>query len=252
MLIALDVRNGEVSVGFHADGNWAGVYRFGCGRAADEYALLLESAAAKAHALPDSAWISSVVPALSPVLTSALRSAFGLDALIIGPGVRTGVRIRTDNPSEVGSDLVCQAAAARARKALPCITVDFGSVLSFAAIDAEGDLLGAAMVPGPMEAMRSLKDRAAQLPEVRLELPDRAIGRNTAQAMRSGIMLGYQGLVDRLLDRMRGELGGVASILCSGDEVGMHLLIAQHAVTWVPHLALEGLALIALRNREPS
>lgn len=248
MLLALDARNGETQVGFRAEGAWAGVYRFGTGRGSDEYAFLLESAAAKSGAKPNAAWISSVAPAFTPVLKEAIRSAFGLEALVVGPGLRTGVRIRTDNPGEVGSDLVCMAAAAKLLAPGPCVVVDFGAVLSFSAVDAQGDLLGAALAPGPGEAVRALKEGAAQLPEVRLQAPERAIGRNTVQSMRSGIFLGYQGLVDRLVERMRDELGAMATVLGTGDELGMELLSGQEACTWVPNLALEGLCVIAGRN----
>ena len=270
MLLALDARNGAVNAGFRAGGRWLSIMRFGADRSADEYAFLLEAAASRARqsaevAAPGggadpgggdarrvtAAWISSVVPALTPALAAAVAIAFGLEARVVGPGVRTGVKIRTDNPAEVGSDLVCAAAAAWTIAGGACVAVDFGAALTAIAVNERGELLGAAIAPGPAAAAAALRASAVQLPEVRLEAPDRAIGRNTVQAVRSGIVLGYGGLVSRLVELMRVELGGTAALLGSGDQIGRDILAGMDALGFQPDLALDGLALIAERN-DPS
>jgi len=264
VLLALDARNGAVNAGFRAGGRWLSIMRFGADRSADEYAFLLEAAASRAcssadGAAPDgddagrvtAAWISSVVPALTPALAAAVDLAFGLEARVVGPGVRTGVKIRTDNPTEVGSDLVCAAAAAWTLAGGACVAVDFGAALTAIAVNERGELLGAAIAPGPAAAAAALRASAVQLPEVRLEAPDRAIGRNTVQAVRSGIVLGYGGLVSRLVELMRVELGGTAALLGSGDQIGRDILAGMDALGFQPDLALDGLALIAERN-DPS
>lgn len=258
MLAALDARNGGLCLGFRSGDAWLPLARFGPDRSADEYAFLFEAAYLRAtrvagagsapEAAPDRAWLSSVVPALTPRLVEAIRLAFGLDARVVGPGVKTGVKIRTDQPAEVGSDLVCQAAAAYELVGGACVVADFGVALTLAAVNEGGELLGASIAPGLQTAAWALRRSAAQLPQVRLEEPSRAIGRNSAEAVRSGILLGYRGLVSALVAGMRAELGGEAVLVGSGDELGRGILAALGCTRFAADLALDGIAVIAARN----
>jgi len=270
VLLAIDARNREVAVGLREGGLWRAVRRFGAyhDRSADEYAHLLALVASEARgegaspfsALPgivDSAWISCVVPALTRKLTLAARTAFGVEATVVGPGVKSGVRIRTDNPSEVGSDLVCAAAAAHRLAEGACVIVDFGTVLTVSGIDSAGDFLGAAIAPGLESAAHALHAAAAQLPEVRLEIPRRALGKNTSQSVQAGVVLGYAGLVDRLVALMRSEIaaadagarGKPIPVVGTGDAIGEEMLAAGEApLRFVPDLVLEGIALVAERT----
>lgn len=256
MLAALDARNGGLCLGFRSGDAWLPMARFGPDRSADEYAFLFEAAYGRAMraagagsgSAPDKAWLSSVVPALTPALVEAFRLAFGLDARVVGPGVKTGVKIRTDQPSEVGSDLVCQAAAAYELVGGACVVVDFGVALTLAAVNESGELLGASIAPGLQTAAWALRRSAAQLPQVRLEEPTRVIGRNSAEALRSGILLGYRGLVSALVAGMRAELGGQAALVGSGDELGRGILAALGCERFAPDLTLDGIAAIAARN----
>jgi len=276
MLLAIDARNREVAIGLRDGSGWKAVRRFGaeCERSADEYAQLMCLVAAEASGtaaapftaqagIVGEAWISSVVPALTRALAKAVLNAFGVEASIVGPGVRTGVRIRTDNPSEVGSDIVCAAAAAREIAGGACVVVDFGTAITVSAVDGAGDLLGVAIAPGIASAASALRSSTAQIPEVRLEMPRRAIGKNTAQAVQAGILLGYSGLVDRLIGLQRGELSQAAregakegraapaeapAVIGTGDEAGEAIMEACGFDRFVPDLVLEGLALIASRS----
>jgi type III pantothenate kinase len=252
VLLALDARNGGITVGFKRAGAWLPLARLGSERTADEYAFLFEAALLRAGggqgATVRSAWLSSVVPALSPRLTEGVRLAFGIDTQQLGPGVKTGVKIRTDQPSELGSDLVCQAVAAYALVQSACIVADFGAALTFIALNGAGELLGAAIAPGLDTAALALRGSAAQLPQVRLEPPERAIGRNSAAAVRSGIVIGYRGLADAVISGMKAELAEDAELIGTGDELGRRLLEGLGCRRFVPDLALEGLALIAQRN----
>ena len=169
------------------------------------------------------------MPAFTPRLVEAVASAFGVEALVVGPGVRTGVKIRTDQPSELGADLVCAAAAAFELLRGPCIVVDFGLTLTFSAVNASGEFLGVAIAPGIAAAAEALRASAAQLPEVRLDFPQNAIGRSTTSAIQSGILLGYEGLVQALVRRISEELladaGGSPSgigteVIGCGDPMG--------------------------------
>jgi type III pantothenate kinase len=275
VLLALDARSHAISIGFFegdagalaGKGSWLPRRRLGVisGRSADEYALLLRAFAKEAGsgAGVDEAWMSCVAPALGRELGRAVVSAFGLPCFLVGPGVRTGVKIRTDVPSEVGSDLVCSAAAARDIVGGPCVIVDFAAALAFSAIGRSGDFLGAAIAPGIGTAAESLRGAAALLPEVALALsqagreddPAPAIGKSTAQAVRSGIGIGYAGLVERIVRRQREELAALGeadspeavAVIGTGDEEGRALFASLALGRFVPDLVLEGLALIAAR-----
>jgi type III pantothenate kinase len=261
VLLAIDARNHVITVGLKGGGGWLAIRRLGSApdRTADEYALLLSAVRAAAPASEmavDSAWISSVVPGLTPRLVEAVESAFGIQASVIGPGVKTGVKIRTDLPSEVGSDLVCVAAAARELVKGACVVVDFGTAIAFSAINTTGEFVGAAIAPGIETARSSLRSTAAQIPDVRLEMPRCAIGRNTTAAVQAGILLGYSGLVSRLVGLMREELGSLVGgsggadsvdVIGTGDPIGRGILQSCGFPRFVVDLALDGVALIASR-----
>ncbi len=253
MLLVLDARNSGIVAGFRDGDAWSAIVRLGTDRSADELGILLEASARRAGFGAElglsEAWISSVVPALTPRIVSAISSTFGIEASVVGPGIKTGLKIRTDTPSELGSDIVCSAVAATAAHAGACIVVDFGAALVLSAIDQAGELLGASIAPGLETAARSLRASAAQIPEVRLDQPRRAIGRNTAQALQSGILLGYGGLVRRLVELMMAELGSPATVIGTGDETGRMVMAEAGFKLFMPNLALDGLVHIADRNR---
>ena len=264
MLLALDARNSGIVAGFRDGDGWKSIVRLGVDRSADEIGILLEAAAARAGVGPttasvDEAWLSCVVPALTSRLVHAVREAFGIDASTVGPGTRTGLKIRTDNPSELGSDIVCSCVAARCVAAREItsreaespavIVVDFEAALVVSAVNADGELLGVSIAPGLETAARSLRASAAQIPEIRLDVPRRAIGKNTAQSLQSGIVLGYGGLVSRLVELMSAEMGGSALVIGTGDETGRTVLESAGYDRFVPNLALDGLSILAERDR---
>lgn len=271
MLLAIDARNLAVTIGFREEGRWLSRRRLGAvaGRSADEYALLLTSISSEARArargagVVEAVWMSSVAPSLARELGRAVALAFDLPCSIVGPGVRTGVRIRTEVPSEVGADLICAAAAARDLVRGPCIVVDFDAAIAFSAIGKGGDFLGAAIAPGLGTATQALRASAALLPEAPLSGRDAeegpAIGKNTAQAMLAGMRIGYVGLVDRILRRQAEELvaSGEADseeaveVIGTGDEEGAELLATLGRGRFVPELVLEGIAIIAARAAVP-
>jgi len=251
-LLALDVRNSGILAGFRDGGAWSAVVRLGVDRSADELGILLEACARRAgfgaELGIDEAWVSSVVPAMTPRVVAALDSAFGVEASVVGPGTKTGLKIRTDTPSELGSDIVCAAVAARTMTPGAAIVVDFGAAIVLSAMNSAGELLGAAIAPGIETAARSLRLSTAQIPDVRLDEPRRAIGRNTAQSLQSGILFGYGGLVRRLAEMMADEMGEAPEVIGTGDEAGRAVMAGVGYGVFEPYLALDGLALIAERN----
>ncbi len=264
MLLALDVRNDGIVAGFHSGEGWTTILRLGADRSADELGIMLEACARRGGLEPVSAfgeaWISSVVPALTPRVSEAVESIFGLTASVVGPGTRTGLKIRTDTPSELGSDIVCAAVAARdvaardvaardVAERSASIIVDFGSALVLTAVNSSDELLGVSIAPGLDTAARSLRSSTAQIHQVRLDAPGRAIGRNTAQSIQSGILLGYRGLIRALVESMTEEMGEPAMVTGTGDESGRAVMEGAGYPNFVRYLALDGLAVIADKNR---
>jgi type III pantothenate kinase len=177
-----------------------------------------------------------------------LREVTGATPLVVGPGVRTGIRIRTDNPAEVGADLVANAVAAYHRFASNCVVVDFGTALTFTAVAEPGDLLGVAIAPGLHAAASALSTKTAQLPQVQMTEPPAAIGHNTVHSIQSGLIYGYVGLVESLIDRMSAELGGEAEAIATGGLARVITPLTDRFGAVEPWLTLDGLRLIALRN----
>jgi type III pantothenate kinase len=177
-----------------------------------------------------------------------LTDQVGRTPLIVGPGVRTGIRIRTDNPTEVGADLVANAVAAYARLQTNCVVVDFGTALTFTAVAVPGDLLGVAIAPGLNSAAGALASNTAQLPYVQLVPPPAAIGRNTVNSIQSGVVFGYIGLVSALVSRIQAELGGEAQAIATGGQAQVIAPLTNQFAAIEPWLTLDGLRIIVERN----
>ncbi len=249
MYLAVDARNNVVSLGIWDNESWLQVVHLSPDRTSDEYALLFRSIVSQSSKDKiESACIASVVPILTPRLAQAIEAVFGIEALLVGPGIKTGLKIRTDNPGELGADLVCTALAARKRADGACIVVDCGAAITFSAINAQGEFLGVAIAPGLETASKALRSATAQLPEVRLIAPKTVIGKNTAHAMQAGLVCGFRGLVSDLLHRMQEELGGTAKIIVCGEAYGQTLLASLGHTAYVPELVLEGIIMILKSN----
>lgn len=251
MLLAVDIGNTEIGFGLW-DGGWRARFRVRTvvGKTPDEYDVLLRALLSRDGVEPgclSRAVVGSVVPPLTQVFRELLGGWLGREPLLVGPGVRTGLPLRVDHPSEVGADLVAGAVAAQAKLGAPCIVVDFGTATTFACVDREGALRGGAIAPGLAVSAEALKERTALLPEVPLEAPPQALGRNTRQAMQSGLVFGYVGLVRELLRRLAAELGQ-APVIATGGLAGLIAPLVEEIEEVDPWLVLDGLRLIADRN----
>jgi type III pantothenate kinase len=253
MLLCIDIGNTNIVLGLWNDSDWRAHWRVRTVRdqMPDEYAMLLKAL------LRDGGFeiaditrvvLASVVPPLTTIFTELFTRYLGDTTLIVGPGVRTGLRIRIDNPVELGADLVANAVAAYHRFGKACVIVDFGTATTFSAVSKEGDFLGVAIAPGLGVAAEALSSRTAQLPRVSLVPPVAAIGKNTVHSMQSGLVFGYVGLVEGLIGRIRSELGGNAQVVATGGLSRVLAPLTDQITVADPWLTLEGLRLIAERN----
>jgi type III pantothenate kinase len=253
MLLAIDIGNSNIAAGLWNGSAWVEHWRFSsqARRTADEYAGLFRSAFQAAGFDPASLRgiaISAVVPELEDDFEQLGQRLFGRAPFILKPWHTGGLRLAIDNPNEIGTDLLANAVAGFEKYRGACIVVDFGTALSFTAVDSAGVLQGVAIAPGLGTAARALAGETARLPHIRLEAPATAIGKNTIHAIQSGIVRGYAGLVSSLTADMRRELGGAARVVFTGGlarTLDGFCDCAHEIDAW---LTLDGIRLIASRH----
>jgi type III pantothenate kinase len=254
MILVFDVGNTNIVLGVYEDKKLIEHWRMSTSthRTADEYAVLLNSLFSgtgltfkKIKAII----ISSVVPPLMPLLDQLSKKYFGFSPLVVGPGIKTGIQIKYENPREIGADRIVNAIAGYELYGGPLIIVDFGTATTFCAITARGEYLGGAIAPGIGISTEALFARAAKLPRVELVKPASVIGKNTVSSMQSGIVYGFAGQVDAIVTRMKKELPGNPTVIATG---GLAELIAQesHTIDKVDQLlTLTGLRIVYERNK---
>jgi type III pantothenate kinase len=254
MLLTIDIGNSKVAFGvFEAEKLRTTLYiATAIHRLADEYASLLFNLLPH-HNIEKSdikeAIMCSVVPPLVPVFQELCQRYLGIPLLIVEPGVKTGVRIRLDNPREVGADRIVNAAAAYRLYGGPAIVIDMGTATTFDVLSKEGDYLGGAIAPGMEIATEALYTRTARLPRIELARPKTAIGKNTVSAMQSGVIFGYTGLVESLVARLTQELGEKAKVIATGGYAEVIAKETEVIEIVNPQLTLFGLQFIHELNK---
>ncbi|HEY7283433.1 MAG TPA: type III pantothenate kinase [Actinomycetota bacterium] len=257
MLLAVDVGNTQMVVGVFRDEELAWHWRLSTQpeRTADELALafggFLEHQGLSFSKHITGVAISSVVPPVTGQLREMVQRYFHFEPIVVEPGVKTGVSVLTDNPREVGADRIVNALGAYAKYGGPCIVVDFGTATTYDAVSEKGEYLGGAIAPGIAVAAEGLIAQASRLPRVEIVAPRAIIGKNTVEALQSGLVYGTAAEVDGIVERMQKELGGHATVVVTG---GLAEVIAPHTTTvdhHEPWLTLEGLRLIFERNTLP-
>jgi len=194
--------------------------------------------------------ISSVVPNLNPALIEASRRYLNCEPVMVGPGVKTSVRVRYENPKDVGADRIANALAAFSKYGGPVVVIDFGTAVTYDAISAEGDYLGGAIAPGVEISLDALVSHTAMLRRVEAVAPDSVIGRNTITSIQSGLIWGFVAQVEGMVERMIAELGGKATVIATGGQAGMVAGLTHVIQAVDPLLTLEGLRLIYLQNAD--
>jgi len=193
--------------------------------------------------------VASVVPTLNSVLEEMSLKYFTIKPLFVGPGVKTGMPIRYDPPSDVGADRIVNGVAAFQKYGGPCIVVDFGTATTFDAISESGEYLGGVISPGPIISADALFAKTARLPRVEVKAPSKVIGTSTVTSIQSGLYYGYIGLVDGVLEKMIKELSSDSTVVATGGQAPMIGSCARHINYIDPHLTLEGLRLIYEKNQ---
>ena len=254
MILAIDVGNTNIVLGCIDDGDIRSIVRIQTnpGETAAEYAIKLKQILEIYDISPrafEGAIISSVVPPLTNSLKEAVRKLTGKTPMIVGPGIKTGLNIQMENPAQIGSDLIVAAVAALSRFKPPLIIVDMGTATTMTAIDKNGTYVGGCISPGPKLSAESLSTRTAQLPAISLESPKKAIGKNTVDAMRSGVMLGSACMVDGMIDRMEEELGGGVTVVATGGIARFVLPMCRRRIEYDRDLLLKGLSILYENNR---
>lgn len=254
MLLTLDVGNTNITLGIYQGDQLGPRWRLATDgqRTSDEYGLQIAGLLAHADvAIEDltGAAMASVVPPLTSQMGLACRQYLYVDTLVVGAGVKTGVRIRYDDPRAVGADRIVNACAVKKLYGGPACVVDFGTATTFDAITGEGDYLGGAIAPGIQIGAHGLYRHTAKLPRVDIERPPSVIGRNTTHAMQSGLVFGYASLLEGMVDRFREELGESMKVIATGGLA--ELMAGETKVIDIinPWLTLEGLRFIWEMNQ---
>jgi type III pantothenate kinase len=254
VLLVVDVGNTQTHFGAYEGTELLEHWRFATVRqsTADELgaalANLLELRGMKLAGLDDSI-VSSTVPELAPEWTEMARRYLGHEMPVVGPGIRTGMPIRMDNPRELGADRLVNAVAAYEIFQTSCVVVDFGTAITYDVVSADGDYLGGIISPGVQISLEALSSRAAKLPTIDLGEPRTLIGKSTVDAIRSGVVYGFAAAVDGIVGRLRAELGPDVATIATG---GLARVIVPHTASIDridDLLTLEGLRLIRERNR---
>jgi type III pantothenate kinase len=254
MLLVIDIGNTNITIGMFQGDKLRATWRISTGvhRMADEYAVmllnLLQHQGIKLTDVTKGA-LSCVVAPLLTTFNELFERYFNIQPLVVSPGIKTGIRIRYENPRELGGDRISNAAGALSLYKPPIIVVALGTATAFDTISKEGDYLGGAVSPGIGIAAEALYTRTAALPRVELARPRQAIGSNTPTAMQSGIIFGYAGLIDGVVTRIQKELGEKATVVATGgyaDIIAKETKVIQKVN---PNLTLIGIKVIHDLNR---
>ncbi len=196
----------------------------------------------------DGAIICSVVPRITKRLKAAVKSVTGVDALVVGPGIKTGVNIHIDDPTTLGADLVVACAAAQSMFDTPCIVISMGTATAMFLIDKNRVMQGGAIAPGVSISLDALTNHGALLPSIELNAPKNVIGKNTDESIRSGVILGTACMIDGMIDKIEKEIGYNCSVVATGGIAPMIVNSCSHDIILKDDLILEGLRIIYNKN----
>jgi type III pantothenate kinase len=255
MLLAVDVGNTQTHFGTFRGQELVEHWRFATVResTSDQLGSALQSLLdlrGLSFADLDASILSSTVPQLEPEWTTMASRYLGHEMVLVGPGTKTGMGIRYDNPREIGADRLVNAVAIRERFGGPAVCVDFGTATTFDVVSAAGEYVGGALMTGIEISLEALSERGARLPKVDLAPPKSVIGRNTIDAIRSGVVFGYAGAIDAILRRLYAELGARPHVVATGGLAALVVPYTEEITEVDDLLTLTGLRIIYERNRD--
>lgn len=256
MLLAIDIGNTNIVIGGIDDGSIAFEARIATDRikTSDQYGAEIKSMLSLFHVQPqniDDCIISSVVPPVFNSVRTGIIKVTGQQPMVVGPGIKTGLNIQMDNPSQVGSDRIVIAVAALAEYEPPLTLLDLGTATTIEVVGKGNTYLGGCIIPGVRISMDALTSRTAQLPGISLDRPRKVIGKNTVDCMRSGIMYGTAAMLDGMLDRVEEELGFSTTVVATGGMAQFIVPLCRREIRLERDLLLKGLNRIYQKNKKP-
>lgn len=253
MIVAIDIGNTNIVLGGFVDDELTFVARIATNatKTEDEYATKIRSVL-RLHDVHRTqvkgAIISSVVPPLNTVMKKAVKFVYGVDAIMVEPGIKTGIKICCDNPSSVGADLICVCVAAHHIYGSPSLTIDMGTATKMMVMNGDGAFIGASIIPGVNIALKALAKDTAQLPQISLQAPKSVAGKNTIDCMRSGVVFGNASMIDGMIDRFNQEMGEDLKVFATGGLASTIVCHCKHNITLDDNLLLKGLNILYKKN----
>lgn len=256
MLLTIDIGNTNIKYGIYKGKELVASFRVSSriSRTADEYGsvlvnLLDDRGIKKADV--DGIIISSVIPPLNYTICHMCEYFFGITPLMVGPGIKTGLNVKTDNPKEVGADIIVNSVSAFGKYGGPIVVIDFGTATTFDIIDENCSLLGVVIAPGIKTSLEGLVNNTAQLPMIELDAPESVIGKNTKSSMQAGIIFGFSGLVDNIINKIKRKLNKTDLTVVATGGLGEIIAKEVKSITKVDRtLTLDGLRSIYDLNKE--
>lgn len=253
MLICIDIGNSNITIGTFKGEDLQFTARLATDtrRTSDQYAIEISDIISLYNVDLNSiteAAISSVVPTVGSAIEKAIKRLFNITPIVLGPGIKTGLNIKIDNPAQLGADLAAGAVGSLAKYPTPTIIIDMGTASTISVLGKNGEFLGGVIAAGVKLTLDALTSRTAQLPSVSIEAPKKVIGTNTADSMRSGLIIGQSAMIDGLITRIERELGATATVVATGGLAPDVVSECDHEILIDDNLILDGLRIIHNKN----
>ena len=254
MLLAADIGNTNITLGIYDGDSLLFTARLATDkkRTADQYAVEIKDILCingVEYQFIDAAAICSVVPSVGKAVENAVLKLCKIKPIVLGPGVKTGLNIKIDNPAQLGADLAAGAVGALALYKTPCIIIDMGTATTITILDKDGGLLGGAIAAGVGLTLDALTNRTAQLPSINIEAPQNVIGTNTVDCMKSGLIFGAASMIDGMIERIENQLGVSASKVATGGLSHEIIKQSKYQIEYNDNLLLDGLKIIYYKNK---